>query len=438
MTQQKLRQQPTKLAVISFFVCASFLQACGGSSGSFESDQYRVSDQTCPVDPLSANDLSYFEEAPGDVEPALLSGQMILRKRKVRVQSKALAEHFEKAPYSSLKLDLFPNLKLEIKPESVRKYGERNWVVSGRLSGAEKSSVTLALKGEAFVGQIVTEAGRAYELLTAANGLNDILEVSALESEDCEALPAPKDPNDGISEDEESGETPIIDMLVAYTPSAMAKMGGQDGIEALIQTGIEDTNKAFLNSGVNLSVRLIGMMAVTQNETNQFSSDLSSLKGQTDGLWDEVHAERLRLGADQVTMVGVYPSNSVAGIGYIGSGISSAFTIAKVSAFSRFTFSHELGHNIGLNHSDGFVNTSGGFRTIMAYGTYPRIRRFSNPEYPYKFYYTGDSSHHSASILNANGLRVALFKVPKVPVVDVEVPESPTLPPKDPGGCVDE
>lgn len=210
----------------------------------------------------------------------------------------------------------------------------------------------------------------------------------------------------------------------------MNNAGGSDAIKALIQMGVADSNKAYQTSGVNLSLRLVGTIAVTQAESS-FTSDLTALKSTSDGKWDAVHAERTRVGADLVALVAYYSNSSTAGIGYVGSTYSSGFSITKTTAFKQFSFTHELGHNIGLKHEDGYENSSGKFRTVMAYGTYTRIARFSNPAIDYNGYATGTSSNNSAAKINANGARIAALATSVVqsenPTPSVPTPE-PTTP----------
>lgn len=285
-----------------------------------------------------------------------------------------------------------------------------------------------------------------YKITYAGNGVHSIQEANDTGGDDeasCLAetsLQAPAEENDAAIPDGSADEgsqavaaTPVIDMLVAYTPTARTGAGGDSAIKALIETGIANTNKAFTDSGVNLKVRLVGTLALTQNETGNWSSDLSALSSKTDGKWDAVHAERTRLGADQVTVVGEFPGSSVAGIGYIKAGSGTAFTVVKRSAFSQYTFSHELGHNVGLQHSDGYVNSSAGFRTIMAYGSVPRILRYSNPSIAYKSSATGSSASNSASILNANGKTTANLVATKVADTVTEIPVVTPTTPTTPG-----
>ena len=291
----------------------------------------------------------------------------------------------------------------------------------GHIEGQENSDVSLVINDNVLVAEIRPDEGTHYKIEYQGEDIHAIYETDS-EDENCDAVQAPVVENDQpmIGEDDGGGEnhataTSTIDMLVAYTPRARSKVGGTSAMKAKIQLGIADTNKAFQNSGVNLQVRLVGTKEMTQNDTNNFSSDLSSLRGKSDGRWDSVHAERTRVGADQVTLIGVYSGNGTAGIGYIKAGYSSAFTVVKYSSFGSYSFTHELGHNVGLNHSDGYVNSGGRFRTVMAYGSYPRIRRFSNPSITYNSYRTGDSNQNSASILNSYGGGLAKLVAVRVP-----------------------
>jgi hypothetical protein len=237
---------------------------------------------------------------------------------------------------------------------------------------------------------------------------------------------------------------PVVDMLVAYTPAAREHQGGKAAIEALIQMGVADTNQAFRDSGVGLQVRLVGMMETAQNESSDLNGDLTALRGTNDGKWDEIHTMRKRLGADQVTLVAAYLSNSsAAGIGYVNATASSAFTIMRDTYFRQYTLAHEFGHNLGLNHSDGLESSAGRFRTIIAYGSYPRIRRYSNPALSYNGYPTGDATHNESKILNTNATRganlVATVVPPSTPATQPtpapQKPDPTTPNPSTSGNC---
>jgi hypothetical protein len=413
---------------------------------------------TCPTE-IDSNDLfSEVEmETSGDGLDTNL-GSRTKRQRSVAVN----IQQWQKAlrPGSHFQVPLFSDRSVEIQIESVQNISPQNKVAVGRVIGQPLSAVTLVLKNDILIGNInlnsglnsglnagdsafASESSDSSGALGSSNDTEDKFEIRytgsgvhriRAEGEDLnsECLTV-EDPDDSVAQVAEKGAgpekvlaTPVIDILGAYTPAARIAQGGKDAIEALIQMGVADTNRALADSGVVLSTRLVGLMELKQNESD-YSPDIAALQGTKDGKWDEVHAERARLGADQVTVVGAYPINTgVAGIGFTNAKASSAFTIVKAAAFGMYTFSHELGHNLGLQHSDGFLSSPGNFRTIIAYGSYPRLRRYSNPKIPYKTFATGDSAHNEAAILNKNALRVSSLVATLVPPAVIPPVPGPT------------
>jgi hypothetical protein len=429
--------------VTPILVLSVVLQACNGSGSGGGSESPSVTpnpNQNQCTAALDLNEPNYFEDAEYSTDVSAEVDGKLLRYREVRVNIEALKSAMQ-AGKGRIRLDLYAGLNVSVLSERIEKYSDNNYVLTGRIEGEAFSSVSLAIQGDVLVGNLNTGKGNRYVISYKGNGIHNIDEYESDEDSEGDSCltvdmtaSSLMEPTAASTETEEDGEnqalatTPVIDMLVAYTPNAKSAVGGEAAMIALIQTGIADTNKSFIDSGVNLQVRLVGVMPVSQNETGNWSSDLSALSSKTDSRWNEVHAERARLGADQVSLVANYSGSSTAGIGYIKSTSSTAFTITKVSAFKNFSFTHELGHNVGLNHTDGYVNSSGSFRTIMAYGTVTRIARFSNPLIPYRGYTTGTSSQNSASILNKNGTTTSTLVAALVPVSKPDIPIEP-LPP---------
>lgn len=315
-----------------------------------------------------------------------------------------------------LTIDLPTGERISVTLDEIEDVSPGNVVASGGIEGDPGSHVSVVVNGDAAVANF-HHKGRSFQLRENGN-VTQIEELSDGHNEEhCGAIPAATADPAGAFEISLRGtqelaysplSAPTLDLLVAYTPQARARAGSPGAMVALIQMGIADTNRALADSGAGLKVRLAGTMETRQNETGNFSGDLDRLRGTGDGLWDEVHRERQRLGADQVSLVGLYSNQkSVGGIGYINATKATAFTIVKVSNFSQYTFAHELGHNLGLHHTDGYVNSD--FRTIIAYGNSPRIRRFSNPERPYNGMPTGTSTKNEVRIINRNAGRVAAF-----------------------------
>lgn len=303
--------------------------------------------------------------------------------------------------------------------ESVQAISAENLVVRGQIG--EEGHFAFVMKDKALVGHIeLPDRNQAFEVAMNEQGQQELRSISNqdnCETGDSEAEGAGPE----VSEEEammavsgpvqiSGGDTPIIDMLVTYTPAAKAAQGGKSAIEASIQLGIADTNRAFKESGIRAFVRLAGTMELSRNETGNFKTDLNRLTAPNDGFWDEVHKERARVKADQVTVIAKnFGSGSTAGIAWISATEDRAFSLVKSDSFGAFSFTHELGHNLGLKHTHGYHSNPGRFRTIIAYPPYVRILRFSNPSIQYKGLATGDRSHNEAGIINANAARMASF-----------------------------
>lgn len=308
---------------------------------------------------------------------------------------------------------------VEAEFDDIEDVAEGNVVASGRIAGEPESAISIVVNGDVVIATIRRAERAGKSLHVQADGgrvrVRELRDESGEES--CGAVPAElADPAGAFEMSLWAAQrsefspriAPTMDILAAYTPQARMRAGGSGAIVALIQTGIADTNRALADSGANLRVRLVGTMETQQNETGDFSGDLDRLRGTADGQWDEIHRRRQRLGADQVSLVGVYAgAKSVGGIGYINSTRATAFSIVKVSNFGTYTFTHEIGHNLGLHHADGFVTPR--FRTIIAYGSSPRIRRFSNPLLAYDGTPTGTSDNNEVRIINRNAARLASF-----------------------------
>ena len=176
-----------------------------------------------------------------------------------------------------------------------------------------------------------------------------------------------------------------IDVLVLYTPAAAAQAGGEASMRAEIERLFGETNTAFRNSGV--SARVSGWArAVSYVESQNTSTNLNRLQGRFDGHLDDVHSMRSDLGADLVhLLVAFTPTQSSDGSFTCGSAynsVRSSFAFG-VTLFSRqcsgHTFTHELGHNLGLSH-DRYQNFTYGTgvsaRVPYAYG-YSNAATFS-------------------------------------------------------------
>lgn len=324
--------------------------------------------------------------------------------------------------------------------------GSTTWI--GRVkSGGE---VILTVKGKTVSGTIQIGSNN-YVIEPAANNLHNIMQVDHSKNPKHSTSKSPDDflktgGQASTTSTTTTSTTPlssaatagtVIDLMVAYTPKALANAGSQAGIETKITNAVAMANQAYLNSQIDMQLNLVKMVKTDYVETGDMSVSLNDLTGTTDGKMDELHTLRNQVGADQVSLVTA--DTNYCGIGYMmnSSWLSSAFAPYAFSVvhddsvyacLSNQTMAHELGHNQGDNHDIASSGTSmgaysysfgyrlcqtGGFRTVMSYsctgGT--RISYFSNPNV---FLTTGEvtgtsTENNALSMTNTKAL-VASFR----------------------------
>ena len=201
-----------------------------------------------------------------------------------------------------------------------------------------------------------------------------------------------------------------IDVLVITTPGFVTRMGAnwRTRIDQLVAL----TNQSYIDSGVPQQIRLVGVEQINYADTTPNTTALSLLTGSS-GAFSTVAALRKKYGADLVTLVRPFymqAQGQNCGVGYIsgygGSSVAaySAYGYSVVSDgtdvlksgyyCTDYTFTHELGHNMGSMHDRATVASQGGgtgaypysfgygrsgsFGTIMSYIS-PVVGKFSNP-----------------------------------------------------------
>lgn len=313
-------------------------------------------------------------------------------------------------PQPALTLDLFPDVfvtatfvRFDPNPNGV------TWV--GRVVGDYGSSVTLVYGQGLMTGSILTAAGAfairpASDVVRRANP-QAAGEVHVITEIDQAALPREAEPVPVTYTDAElamaadivmQDTADVIDVMVVYTPAALAHVGSTTAMQQLIATAVSETNTSYANSAVVQRIRLVHTAFVPYQDHSSFGTNLSELRNGSGSGLEGVAALRDQYAADLVMML-VHPvSPSACGIAYVMNVVSSAFHPAGYSVTDTncmspgFTFAHELGHNMGAHHdwfvsssqlpftyAHGYVNPSTGhrWRTIMAYNDRCTTQGFS-------------------------------------------------------------
>lgn len=282
------------------------------------------------------------------------------------------------------------------------------WLVDTAASGIRHNPT--AKDGDAMAPALTAASGAAAH--AAAGGVGQgVAQGGATAGSTGTTAPAPATAA-GTTTPTTTTTTTTVDVLVLYTPGLVTRYGGASGAANRIAYFIATANKAYADSGVAMTLRLVGTQQVSLSDTTTNAQTLNDL-GSAAGPFAGIPALRNKLGADGVVLVRPFYMNGQGGncgIAWVGgynltpikNSSESAYAVVSEgtdmghSAYycTDYTFAHELGHNMGLMHDRATVASQGGgvgalpyaygygrqgtFGTIMSYD-FPVVGRFSNP-----------------------------------------------------------
>lgn len=224
---------------------------------------------------------------------------------------------------------------------------------------------------------------------------------------------------------------PVVDVLTWYDTAAHAYYGDDAAAVADLTATINEVNAAYVRSGVNQSLRSVGIEYVSYAGTGAASTEIGRWQSPSDGFLDGVHSRREQTSADLAALIS--PLSDACGIGYLGGPASGEYGFSVVDpgcARGNLSYAHELGHNMGAGHGDpdggGLFSYSNGyrdlvndFRTIMAYdsascpgGSCPRVAFFSGPTALYNGHPTGSAVHDNARTISERAAVTAAYRSP--------------------------
>ncbi|MEM7584932.1 MAG: PKD domain-containing protein [Acidobacteriota bacterium] len=222
-------------------------------------------------------------------------------------------------------------------------------------------------------------------------------------------------------------KTSTIEVLAIYSSGARAFLGGHSQIQTLIQHAVDYASSAFRNSATSVRVSLRHVQEMPLDQSVWDDLFFLSLHEPIQTLRDEVGADVVAAFAHQLDVCGrAYLMDTVG-----PQSASRAFSYTHVQC-GTYVFSHELGHNLGMQHDPAnaganplypwayghFVDQR--FRTVMSYSTEctnyqcPTIPQFSHPGLTHQGLPTGiPDQRHNARVLSVTGPVAAAFRAPR-------------------------
>ncbi len=287
-------------------------------------------------------------------------------------------------------------------------------VMSGTVAEESLSSCDLVVIDGKVNGSIDVDAGRFRIMPVGNGGTHAVVEVKteAFPKEEERKLQVPytPKPKDKRSMRDEApcdvapaaGETPKVfgplRVLVLYTPNAASD---SSSIKADLTLMMRQLNEALArNANFKVTAELAAAQEVDYTEDGDMAVDLDRLSGKEEGYFDNVRQLRDKYKADLVHLL-IRGSGDGCGIGWLldpkDPGANDwGFSVSdRECAVGNYSFIHELGHNLGLNHDRavvseagvddfnfGYVDLDKRIRTVMAYNDACAAEHLNCRRYP--------------------------------------------------------
>lgn len=333
-----------------------------------------------------------------------------------------------------LRLNLFSDCDFTLRVSEQHSTALGGFVFRGQIDNDSLSSGLFVCQNGVMAGIVTSADHGVFKIQYLGNGIHQVVELEPSKMARCgvDLLPINSgEPSKGSVDSSKDWAVPltpsvdgrpaaqdedpaVVDIMIVYTELSKQGAGGRDGIEALAQLAIEESNFCFANSGINVVLNLVNIQQADYTETGNMQTDLSNLQNNT--IPDLENQRIFQYKADLISMITEREdTGTIAGIAnkmfdenYSGNREFAAFSVVRrANAVGNYVFPHEIGHNFGCEHDrdnagSGVFHYSYGSRfaaqgvtyaTVMTYPPGVRVPYFSNPNISYNGTPTGIPSN---------------------------------------------
>lgn len=193
-------------------------------------------------------------------------------------------------------------------------------------------------------------------------------------------------------------ETPVVDLMVVYTTVGQTADYAKQRITLLVTA----SNQAYVDSGINMKLRLVYAEPTAYVENNDNSQALSDLANDR-GAFAGISQKRVQYGADLVFLFRPLYAKTAGSCGTTYVEFAQSSSANKWMAYGTIsdgnskdalktyycginTFTHEIGHSLGLVHDREFSDFTGVFKYAYAWGvqgSFATIMSYKQPALMY-------------------------------------------------------